>query len=273
MSLEITHGLEGGQGSRISVDTLPHDFIAGLSQRSINNVYNPLTRPDATNELLRVRDSWRDEGAITILTTGVFDMLHLDHAGYLLHTKAAGASLSYEATHLEESWQALSQARQLSYVEEALSQQTLRLIVSVDGDRSVAIRKGFNPDKGGGVRPVFAWQTRALTVAGQSFVNPKNQNVLLPTVNAVTIHGPDDFSAESPHYSTFNLAAALQPDMWVIFGESQDILTEAPHRKELGGIALHCIEDKPGVHYYRDPFIGKLSTTSVSQRITGNDVQ
>lgn len=256
---------------RIRVDTLPYTFIADIQQRFRKKLYNPNQNPEATTALIALRNRWADEGATVVYTTGVFDMLHMDHSGYLLHTKAVGAATHFDTTVEQGGWDGLTQEEKLDYTEWALGSGVLKLIVSVDGDVSVNARKGNNADKGDIPRPVYAWQTRALTVASQSYENPISQSVtLLPTVDAVTAHGPLDFSDSSAHHTTYTIAGALLPDTWAIYGESTDIIEQAPQIPELGNVALHCIQDGAGIHYFEDDFIGKMSTTNIVKRIIGN---
>lgn len=257
----------------IQVDTLPYGFISGLHHRFKDKIFDPQTDNTATEQLLSRRQDWASRGEVTVFTSGVFDMLHLDHAGYLLHTKAAGASIHFAKTHPESktTWDGLNSEEQQGYTSWALGNRLVRLIVSVDGDKSVAERKGGKPEKGGAVRPIYSWKTRALMVASQAFVNPLDESgeVLMPTVDAVTMHGPKDFDAKSTHTSHFQLVDRLQPDAWVYFGESADIPASAHLWPSIGSVALCCIEDGIGSHYFEDDFIGKMSTTTITKRILG----
>lgn len=253
----------------ITYDSLPYDYISDLHHRHGEKIFNPIVNEDATEELFNLRESWRNDQVITVFTSGVFDLLHMDHAGYLLHTKAAGAALHYEEFNLEP-WEELSPEEQREYTSDILSQEMIKLVVSVDGDKSVSNRKAA---KGGFQRPVYSWQTRAMMVASQSFVDPRsNESRLLPTVDAVTAHGPDDFPENSIHSSHFRLVEKLQPDMWAIFGESIDILEGAPNIVSLGNVALRCILDREGTHYFKDGFLSKITTTKIVERILGTEI-
>lgn len=268
----MTHSPEqylgGGIRSNVQNDTLPYDYISQVHHRFNHKIFNPLEDETATDRLVSLRQKWQQEGAITVFTSGVYDLFHMDHAGYLLHTKATGAAVHFERTLQEKAWSELSIEDQTIYTSKMLGNRTLRLIVSVDGDKSVAIRKGNNPEKGGGTRPIYGWNTRAMMVANQTFIDPLDHTHerLLPTVDAVTVHGPEDFSVDDTHAIHFDLVERLQPDVWAIFGESQDILDEAPLRPGLASIALRCIQDGQGTNYWEDSFIGKMSTTSIINR-------
>jgi hypothetical protein len=252
--------METEPSQRVVQDTLRYDFIANQFERLYQRVlYNPLDDPTAHDRLTDVRSNWENNPVKTVLTSGVYDLLHIDHTGYLLHTKAAGAPLHYERFYQkgEESWE--------------LKMEELRLIVSVDGDMSVRVHKGFKPEKGGGDRPVFSWQTRARMVAGLTYPVMNGQHLSHYSIaDAVTIHGPDDFPDGDTHHDLLALATALQPDVWAIYGESEDLLTTAPVHEHLGGVTLRCIMDGPENHYFSDELIGgKFSTTKIVHRIAG----
>jgi bifunctional ADP-heptose synthase (sugar kinase/adenylyltransferase) len=252
-------------------DTLPYGYISSLHHRFQNKIFNPAEDPTALDRLLELRQKWAQGDAVTVFTSGVYDLLHLDHAAYLLHTKAVGAAVLYERSGNAKPLEALDSTEQQEYTTRALGDKLLRLIVSVDGDNSVAIRKGFRADKGSTSRPIYGWGTRALMVASQAFVHPydKDAELLIPTVDAVTIHGPDDFPDDHNHATHTQLVEALQPDVWAIFGESQDILEEAPTRPGLRDVALRRIMDGEGSHYFTDTFMGKISTTKILERARG----
>lgn len=268
----MTHSPEhypgGGISSNVENDTLPYPYISQIHHRFNHKIFNPSVDETATDRLLALRQKWQQEGAITVFTSGVYDLFHMDHAGYLLHTKATGAAIHFERTLQEKSWSELSIDEQTTYTSQALGNRAVRLIVSVDGDKSVAARKGNNPEKGGGTRPIYGWDTRAMMVANQTFIDPldASHERLLPTADAVTIHGPDDFSIDDAHAVHFDLVERLQPDVWAIFGESHDLLDEAPTRPGLASVALRCIQDGKGTQYWEDSFIGKMSTTSIINR-------
>lgn len=257
--------------STVSVDSLPYDYIAGIDQKFESKLFNPQSDDSATERLVKLRQTWRKAGATTVFASGVYDMLHMDHAGYLLHTKAVGAASHYNRTHHEQDWDELESDQQQNYTTLALGNRSVRLIVSVDGNDSVDKRKGHSVEKGGTARPIYSWNTRALMVARLAFVDPSDEmgERLLPTVDAVTIHGPDDFTADSLHASHFDLVGKIQPDVWAIFGESQDILDAAPVMPSLSSVELRCIQDGKGTHYFEDDFMGKMSTTNIVKRILG----
>lgn len=255
----------------VSNDSLPYSYISELHHSFGKKIFNPNQDKDATDKLSALRQKWQDEGAITGFSSGVFDLLHMDHMGYLLHVKASAAAVLYEKQNHRKPWNELKLEQQKDYTSKVLGQRAIRLIISVDGDKSVQDRKGNNPEKRGIPTPIYGWETRAMMIAGLSFKDPSDNSsdLLIPTVDAITIHGPQDFNAHSPHYSHFNLVSRLQPDAWTVFGESKDILDEVPFRPNLASIAFRCIQDGTGTHYFEDSNIGKMSTTKIAKRIIG----
>jgi hypothetical protein len=272
MTLEAPRGVDESSG-RITTDHLPYDFIGGLQQRFTDRIFDPLSDPTATDRLVAQHHRWQDMGHTTVFSSGFYDLFHPDHAGYILHTKAAAARLRYEQT-IGGEWDRLDPSDQQAYIIETLSAGTINLVTSVASDANALATKSGKTEKGGAIRPVLSWNTRALMVAGQAFVDPLDPRGerLLRTTDAVTMHSGNDagdFPADNPHASHIQLAALLQPDAWVFFGESKQIIDAAPHHEELASIALFCISDGDGTHYFSDDIIGKVSTTKITQRILG----
>lgn len=236
-------------------------------------VFNPADDPYASLRLEQQSRAWQQAGSTVVFTSGVYDLLHHDHKGYLLHTKLTGAETHYKR-HLkstEKSWDELTTQERQAISNSFLERGDLRLIVSVDGDLSVASRKGGKTDKGGAPRPITGWETRARSVAD---VTVPVQDISgnwrrWPLADAVTMHGPLDFRQQHIHHTLYSLAEFLQPDVWAIYGESQDILEAVPHISGLGRIALRCIPHQSGNTYFTDTILGKFSTSSIVRRANG----
>lgn len=252
-------------------DSLSNAYIASLYHRFANKIFDPTQDETATANLLALREKWREQERLTVFSSGVFDLMHPDHMGYLLHVRAAGAAEHYNRQGFEKDWDALDPTQQQEYTTRQLGENAFRLIVSVDGDNSVARRKGSDPEKNSTPRPIYSWLTRAMMVASLSFIDPTDEKAetLLPTVDAVTMHGPMDFPPDSPHSSHFNLVELLQPDVWTVFGESTDIIEGAPNRPNLATVSFRCIRNLEGIHYFEDPIMGRISTTKTVRRIKG----
>ncbi len=254
-------------------DTHSFDEIAERYGNHYDSIiYDPLTDTEASERLLSNVKQWKEANATVVFTSGVYDLIHLDHKGYLLHAKLAGAQYHYEKYYQRhnEEWQKLSIADRRKLSDEFLFSNQLRLIVSVDGDNSVAKRKSNDIQKGKSSRPITGWLTRARSIADVTIpISSRGDWIRMPVVDAITMHGPEDFPIESSHASLINLASELQPDVWTIFEESEDITSAAPYVASLGNVALRCIAMGDGSRYFTDPILGKFSTTAFVKRFKG----
>lgn len=264
-------GEQIGRNERVVFDD--HNFkevAERLSEQYAELLYYPEHNPDATKRLKDQIATWQNNGSTVIFTSGVYDLLHHDHKGYLLHTKLAGAATHYQKKHADTGrfWSELPTGEKRQISDTYLANGELRLVVSVDGDMSVAKRKG---DKGGAARPITGWLTRARSVADVTYPLRTNNGWERRTIaDAVTIHGPEDFASDSPHASILTLAETLQPDVWTVFEESIDILETAPYVPALGSVALTCIAAGGDFRYFTDSIIGKFSTTALLSRMAEN---
>lgn len=256
-------------GSRVADVSLPRSYITQRHSLHNSKVYNPQSQPEATDRLLNLRNRWERNEELTVFTTGAFDLLHLNHIGYLMHVKASAAPLYYSRTE-RGSWDELSNDDREDYTDWALGAQVLKLIVSIDGDKSVEAKKSNNSRWGNSTRPIYSWTSRSLMVAAQSFVNPSSEegsSDIIPIVDAITIHGPEDFPDSGPHHSHFDMASFLQPDQWTIYGESTEIPERLPDWPSLGHMIVQSIPTEVNTGYYHDKFVGNMSTSGTVSRI------
>lgn len=257
----------------ITNDYFPHEDITDVFESGYKDIlFDARSEMFATERLKHKISKWQtgEDPSVVVFTSGVYDLLHHDHKGYLLHTKLTGLPILYESQEAK-AWNKLGERQQLAFAMHSLLSDKLKLVVSVDGDQSVADRKGSDSSKGSAPRPITGWETRAKSVADVTvpISSGKNGTVRKPVADAVTVHGPLDFHDGHPSSTLFTLAALLQPDVWAIYGESQDILDEAPYIKSLGAISLRCIPYRPGVTYFSDSIIGRFSTSSIVKRVLG----
>lgn len=224
-----------------------------------------LDRLRADIETWKQTNSEKEKPTTIAFTSGVFDLMHTDHHGYLLRTKAAAVPLHFDRYYSEQvgvNWGDLPENEQAPLILDLLRRGEIKLIVSADGNKSVGDRKGNDPTKGG-VRPVLGWNTRARQIA--SITLPGGEGTV---VDAVTIHGPADFESGSPHASIVDLAAAIKPDVWSVYCESTDILEVVPHDKRFGDTIV--VEMPSSKTFFQDELQeGKMSTSQIIKRMTG----
>ena len=249
-------------------------FITEIhAARYADVVFNPIDNPSATEQLLERRKQWAEDHSSTVIfTSGVYDLFHPNHMAYLLHTKAAGAPVHYEKSRVagDPSWEELSLERIGTLTKAYIQSGALKQIVGIRGDASVAATKGFRSDKGNSPRPIYDWDSRAVMMAHQTvpFQLSDGSWQFVPTVDAITSYGSEEFDANHPHHNLYSLTEAIQPDVWAIFGESADILEKAPLIPSLGGVALRrIIENGEDTAYYLDSYVGNFHTTAIIERI------
>lgn len=251
--------------------TPPHEIRGTLESYYVERLYDPLQGPQSTERLAAQRTAWQEEGATVVFTSGVFDLLHQNHRAYLLHVKRAAMPLHYER-HLRPlvgyAWEDLSDSEQQEAFAATVLDNKLKLIVSVDGNESVARRKGFKPEKGGTARPIYHWNTRARDVLSATF--SPNGTDLRATVDAVTMHDDADTRVNgTPHAGIMEIGSFVHPDVWGVFVESDDIMaaSRTTYREQLAHTSLVVL---PAHEFFGDELLGgSFKTTAVAQRIVG----
>lgn len=255
-----------------AVSINPHQLDREIVQSLLempqqDKVFNPLEDgPHATARLQDRRQKWSEDGSTVVFTSGVFDLMHVNHRAYLLQTKLEAMPIHfnrYWAEHIGKNWQDLDAEAQKAYCQQALQDNSLRLIVSIDGDEAVAFRKGRDPKKQTSRRPIYSWQTRARDVLSIAAGSAENQ--LHSVVDAVTIHDNQvEALRGSDHEDIMSIAECVQPDVWSIYDESTDIIGKL-EAENGGGKFPQTQAVVLGVHdYYTDERLGGgFSTTAI----------
>lgn len=277
--LRIGEGLVQGGESQVSISDCR--IVRSTTQEMMDEihrtgVYDPLADGEkASTELKEKRKQWAAEGSTVVFTSGVFDLLHQNHRAYLLHTKLEAVPIHFDKEfNGKANWEDLSEDEKKVYCQGALLGGKIRLVVSVDGDEAVASRKGGKAEKGGTPRPLFTWQTRARDVLGATTaVTGYTPDALrVPIADAVTMH--DNVAQElvnTPHDDILSIAHFVDPDVWSVYYESQDIIDrlkgpEGANFTDLEAVVL------PGHEFYVDSLLGgRFSTTAITKRIIGSE--
>ena len=231
--------------------------------------FNPLRDGENTTARLKtLHEQWKEQHVTTVFTSGVFDLMHLNHAAFLVQVKLEAAPFHFAKYHagvLAPTWDDLSEAEKRAYCLRLLERGDLKLIVSVDGDAAVAVRKR---DKGGGERPIYSWETRASDVLRLTIETEPGS--FTTVVDAVTIH--DDQTPAlygTAHDSIMSIGHFLQPNVWPVYSESRDILDDLEGRDAGDFPATQIVVMSP-YEYYTDALLGgKFSTTKIATRLGG----
>lgn len=258
---------------RILADRFESDDIRSFFERGFEKrIYNPLESSLATDLLSAQIEAWRRGGDTIVFTSGVYDLFHANHRTFLLHTKLAAMPYHYQSMYGHSdgmpSWDELSSQDRTEFCADTLARDSLRLVVSVDGNATVAERKGCRADKGGAPRPIYDWITRARDVLSAGFETA--DGTFRRIADAVTLHDNCEPSlSNSPHAGIMEIAEFVAPNVWSVFCESEDI-TNALTK----GYAVNFADTEVRVlgsrRFYSDRLIGgPFSTTAVSKRIGG----
>jgi hypothetical protein len=247
------------------------DFIRGFFEESFaRKTFNPLEDSTATENLKDQIENWRLQGNTIIFTCGVYDLFHANHRTYLLHAKIAAAAYVWEGSVATGDslphWQDLAASTRTNFTKDLLDADLLKLIVSVDGNMSVADRKGFSAEKGNTVRPVYDWTSRARDVLSAGYELEEGKAKLI--ADAVTVH--DNIQPElskTPHCGVIEMADFIKPDVWSVFIESQDIIDalHTTHKEKFRDIEPILL---PAHGFYHDKLLnGEIHSTTILGRV------
>lgn len=199
-----------------------------------------------------------DESYIA-LVAGSFDVPHDNHEWFLRHCRAAAAEQMLRNKGLKDN------EIDSATLSQAIVSPNLFLMVSLDSDNNLDLRKSNKEDKGGIKRPVYSWPQRANRLAGYSF-NLNDQTI--NTVNLVTKECRQDFF-NSPLENAATLAKTLSDlqllDGYIVFDEHQGDIANADK--------INCdtiIISKEDV-YARDTDGKRLSSSYYINKIRGNN--
>lgn len=213
----------------------------------------------------RKMQSWKKQGKFTVFSFGGFDILTPNHIRGLVQARAIGAMcmLGIQNVGTEEEYQK---------IHEAAASDDIRLMVSIDTNRTLEEGKSRNPNKGGAPKPTLDWRTRALMVAAQSIPTPdygQRSNL----ADFITRQGWEccDACRQSACPSEWhtNIISGLEPDLAVVRDDLPRTITYLADRKAEGLLAnteVGLINEQEGA--YTDPIIADtISTTAMIRYI------
>lgn len=220
-------------------------------------------KPGATHDLTEQRQAWRDQGDVVVFAAGGYDLLHPNHIASLVLAKCIGASFHF-GINQHVSWESLTAQSRQDYLAECLGNNAVKTIVSLKGNLELADRKSNKPEKGGGVRPILDWSTRAFNLLCASV--PLSTERTLRLADAITIDDKFDPNlANTPHHNLIDLADALVPDIWPIYHESKNLLKYLGDGSErLPQTVIVKVDDQD---FYTDLLTGSLSTSAIAGRM------
>lgn len=175
-------------------------------------------------------DKWKNTDYKIVFTAGIFDIFTINHLIALYHYKLLGGKKP-------------------------------KLIVSIDTDERVKKAKSFTQSKGGSVKPILSWESRALMVAKQSFRDEER------LVDLIVQHGTNTCgNLHCPHDDNVYIAEQILPDIIVASSGSQDTIDKIRRSTVLDDNRLAVIKEDDLA--YIDLLLGQsISTTAIIKRI------
>jgi len=236
-------------------------FGNGSTLHSYNRVMpDGLEAPEA---LLWLGDQVSDaahEGKHIGLVAGAYDVPHDNHEWYIRNCRAQLARRVLYYKGLTPTPERIMRT---------MTNESLELIVSIDSDEALNLRKGGKAEKGGIPRPVYPWVARAHRIAGYSFEDPF-------AARGEVHHVADIVSKEctvnyegTPMQCAATLAKYLKSvkllDEYLVFDEHpQDI-------ENARALGFEPIILRQAVRYATDPRTGKgYSSSGIIKQIRGN---
>lgn len=262
-------------GHDLTIDDTSSATIASYLEDGFEpRIFNPLQNAQATDLLMRQRKQWAETDKTVVFTSGVFDVFHANHRSYLMATRLVGVSVhynSYEASRSGRLWQETTQIERKEFTHHALAEEAIKQIVSVDGDMAVARRKGFIEEKGNIARPIYSWNSRVRDVLSASYTAPDESGARF-LADIATIHDNQEPELQNgPHAGIMEMGYGLQPDVWAIYHESQDIIQSLlgdGYNSNTANMQAIIVEQSDGI--YSDELLGgPFSTTALAKRMGG----
>lgn len=180
----------------------------------------------------RVR-AWKREGYVVVFTAGVFDIFTLNHLLGLYHYKMLGGKKS-------------------------------KLVITIDTDKRVESSKAYKLAKGGSIKPILSWDSRALMVAKQHMSNGKK------LVDLILQHGSDTCGGACPHDDNVSIAEMVLPDIVVVTSESTYTIEALRQSSLIPDKSIFVINEED--LSYNDTLLGeKISNTAIARRIKYGD--
>ena len=213
----------------------------------------------------RTMESWKQQRKCTVFVFGGFDVLGLNHIRGLVQCRAIGAMGMLGMNEVRNN-------EDHREVHRVAASGAVRLMVSIDTNRTLEEGKSRNPEKGGAPKPTLDWTTRATMVAVQSLAAPDyEQRVSL--ADFITRQGWECCDAcgrgACPNEWHTDIISGLEPDLVVVRDDLPRTISYLSDRKEEGLLPdtqIVLINEQDGA--YADPVLGGvISTTSIIQRI------
>jgi hypothetical protein len=202
--------------------------------------------------------NWKKMGNFVIANGGTFDILSLNHIRGLVQCRILGAMAILGIDELNHN------SKETDDVYEVATSDKLKLIVSIDTNEALENNKSRRPEKGGSVKPILDWETRAKMVSNISIPIP-GTSLRRNAVDFITSHGPNAcngcFENECLTENTKYSVSWLDPNLTVT---KLDINSSNIVEENNGNFVI--IDENDGA--FEDKLLnGQISTTNLINRI------
>jgi hypothetical protein len=209
--------------------------------------------------------TWKDEEAFSVFSAGTYDLLTLNHVLGLMEARSLGAMAlldiaSVDTMHDQEEIHSIA------------ATSAIRLMITLDTNRALRESKSRRPDKGGSLKPILDWNTRAAMLASQSMPT-SDYSSRTTMVDFITRHGPDAcvVCAEGTCVNDDNAAMTmrLQPDLVVVNADSLATVTSIENYKAEGLLPKTriAIVSESTNQYFDQILEGPVKTSAIIKRI------
>lgn len=198
---------------------------------------------------------WQEDGAMVIMSAGVFDSLHVNHLLALHHFRYLGAIAA-----LERAGRRITD----NSIRAAAASKMVKLVISSDTDARVSATKGRVAEKGGSPKPLLSWQTRSMMLAKQYIFSPDTKTAE-PLVDMITRHGTDTCSGQRcPHDDNVLIAEYIRPDI-ILAPEASSKTIDDIQNSRLPKRSLQIFDENDLAFF--DPLLSaNVSTSAIIKR-------
>jgi hypothetical protein len=217
-----------------------------------------------------VMKQWMGLGAVTVYMAGAFDMPTPNHLFGLGEARLMAGALACNVDYSTLSGDTDDEI--MRTVQDTAASDAVKLMITLSSDEGIRTSKAFKPEKGGGPRPIFGWDTRAYNLASYSI--PRSDGTRKVMVDFITSHGENNCQAcveDCTSLDNAYVVAELQPSLVVINAASTHTVEVVLDEVKAGRLPQTTVGFTNELDdQFDDPLIGgRVSTTSIVRRING----
>jgi hypothetical protein len=216
-----------------------------------------------------VHSSWRRAGDYTVFVAGSFDIFTLNHLRALLQYRVIAGAVKRGIDP-----ETIKSIDDIKVLTDLATDPEIKLMATVDTDKSLSLSKSGKSDKGGASRPVLGWDSRALMLSAQ-WVPVQTDAPHTQLTDFITIHGEECCLScggdTCVNADNGRMALELAPDLAIISRGARRTTTDFIRYKqhELMRDTKVVIFNEEDGHSFIDNLLPDrvISTTSIVKKI------